>query len=285
MSTATGIHISGNTLRVAHIEKLDNAYYLRGLINQRVSEEFNFDPQKEVPESFVEELGQALEILSKPLGTLSFCLSDSLYHIQKVPLEVAGKEDLREQILWEASQALISPVDNSAIDIIPVGRVAFWTAVRNGVIDAHKTLCSALGETRMHLSIAPLALFCTGLPAGVWKSGRQMAVHRDPAGSFYISVENGILIGVETAGPDSENLKRWLSLASSPHRTCKQVYLSGDIPPIDPPAGLSLAEHPIFRGIDTAQLPKRDRAKLGHASRFALAFGAGLHKLMISETS
>ena len=285
MITATGIHISGNTLRVAHLEKLDNAYYLRGLINQRVSEAFDFDPQKEVPESFVDELGQALEIFSKPLGTLSFCLSGGLYHIQKVPLEIAGKEDLREQILWEASQALISPVDNSAIDFISVGRVAFWTAVRNGVIDAHKTLCSALGETRMHLSVAPLALFCTGLPAGVWKSGRQMAVHRDPAGSFYISVENGILIGVETAGPDSSNLQRWLSLASSPHRTCKQVYLSGDIPPIDPPAGLSLAEHPIFRGIDTAQLPKRDRAKLGDASRFALAFGAGLHKLMISETS
>ena len=284
MSTATGIHISGNTLRVVHLEKLDNAYYLRGLINQRVSEAFDFDPEKEVSKSFVEELRQALESLPKPIGTLSFCLSGGLYHIQKIPLEVAGEEDRRGQIFWEASQALISPVDNSVIDFIAVGRLAFWTAVRNGVIDAYETLCSALGETHLHLSVAPLALFCAGLPARLWEeAGRQMAIHCDPSGAFYISVENGILIGVETAGPGTSRLQRWFSLASTSHRPCKRVYLSGDIPAIDPPTDLSLAEHPIFRGIDTAQLPERDRSKLGQASRFALAFGAGLHKL-ISET-
>ena len=281
MSTATGIHILGNTLRVVHLEKLDNVYYLRGLINQRVSEAFDFDPEKEVPKSFVEELGQALESLPKPIGTLSFCLSGGLYHIQKIPLEVAGEEDRREQIFWEASQTLISPIDNSVIDFIAVGRVAFWTAVRNGVIDAHETLCSALGETHLHLSVAPLSLFCAGLPARVWEAGRQMAIHSDSSGAFYISVENGILIGVETAIPDSSSLQRWFSLASSPHRPCKRVYLSGDT--VDPPADLSLAEYPIFRGIDTAQLPEQDRAKFGQASRFALALGAGLHKL-ISET-
>lgn len=283
MSTATGIHISGNTLRVVHLEKLDNAYYLRGLINQRVSEAFDFDPEKEVSKSFVEELGQALESLPKPIGTLSFCLSGGLYHIQKIPLEVAGEEDRREQIFWEASQALISPVDNSVIDFIAVGRVAFWTAVRNGVIDAHETLCSALGETHLHLSVAPLALFCAGLPARVWEAGRKMAIHSDPDGSCYVAVENGILIGVETTVPNSSSLQRWFSLASSSHRPCKRVYLSGDIPAIDPPASLSLEEYPIFLGIDTAQLPKRDREELGQASRFALALGAGLHKL-ISET-
>ena len=283
MSRATGIHISGNTLRVVHLEKLDHAYCLRGLIEQRVSEAFDFDPKKEVPKSFVEKLGQALESLPKPLGTLSFCLSGGLYHMQKVPLEVAGKEDRREQILWEASQALISPVDDSEIDFIAVGRVAFWTAVRNGVIDAHETLCSALGETHLHLSVAPLSLFCAGLPARVWDAGRKMAIHSDSDGSFYVSVENGILTGVETAIPDSSSLQRWFSLASSAHRPCKRVYLSGDISAIDPPADLSLAEYPIFLGIDTAQLPAHDRAKLGQASRFALALGAGLHKL-ISET-
>ena len=168
------------------------------------------------------------------------------------------------------------------IDFIAVGRVAFWTAVRNGVIDAHETLCSALGESQLHLSVAPLSLFCAGLLARVWEeAGRQMAIHSDPSGSFYISVEDGILIGVETAGPDASNLQRYLSLAHSPHRPCKRVYLSGDI--VDPPTDLSLVEYPIFRGIDTAQLPERDRAKLGQASGFALALGAGLHKL-ISET-
>ena len=111
-----------------------------------------------------------------------------------------------------------------------------------------------------------------------------MAIHSDSDGSFYVAVENGILIDVETAIPGSSSLQRWFSLASSPQRPCKRVYLSGDIPLIDPPADLSLAEYPIFLGIDTAQLPQRDRAKLGQASGFALALGAGLHKL-ISETS
>lgn len=283
MITATGIHISGNTLRLAYLEKLDNGYYLRGLINQHLSEIFDFAPEKEVPKPFVEELGQALENLPKPIGTLSFCLSGGLYHIQKIPLEVAGEEDRREQIFWEASQALISPVDNSVIDFIAVGRSAFWTAVRSGVIDTHENLCSALGETHLHLSVAPLSLFCAGLPARVWETGRKMAIHSDPDGSFYVSVENGILNGVETAIPDSSSLQRWFSLASSPHRPCKRVYMSGDIPSIDPPADLSLAEYPIFLGIDTAQLPKRDRAKLGQADQFALALGAGIHTL-ISET-
>ena len=279
MSVATGIHISGNTLRVAYLEKLNNAYYLKSLINQRVSAAFNFDPKKEVPKSFIEELGQVLENLPKPRGTLSFCLSGGLYHIQKVPLEVVGKEDRREQILWEASQALISPVDTSVIDFIPAGRVAFWIAVRKGVIEAHEILCRALGETRMHLTVAPLALFYAGLLTRVWEPGRQMAVHSDPSGSFYISVENGILVGVETTGQGTSYLQRWLSLASSPRRPCKRVYLSGDIRDIDPPDDLNLAEYPTFRGINTAQLSNQDRAELRHASGFALALGTVLHKL------
>ena len=132
MSRATGIHISGNTLRVVHLEKLDHAYCLRGLIDQRVSAAFDFDPEKEVPKSFVEELGQALESLPKPIGTLSFCLSGGLYHMQKVPLEVAGKEDRREQILWEASQALISSVDDSRSTLLRWGAWLFGPQYATG---------------------------------------------------------------------------------------------------------------------------------------------------------
>ncbi len=283
MSTATGIHISGNALRVVCLEKLDNTYHLRGLMNRRVSASCHFDPQAEVSEPFIRALSQAFDCLPKPLGTLSFALSAGLYHIQRVPLEVAAEEDRREQIVWEVSQVLISSIDDSAIDFLPVGRAAFWTAVRNGVIHAHETLCHALGETRMHLTVAPLALFYAGLSSRVWEPGRQMAVHPNLAGSFCIFVENGILIAVETTGSSTSNLQHWLSLARL-HPSCKRIYLSEDITDRDPSTELSFAEYPTFRGINTARLPKQDRAELRHPGKFALALGAATHSLSSNLT-
>ena len=264
MSTATGIHISDNTLRVVCLEKLGQVYHLKGLLTQRVSVSCDFDSA--VPEPFVEALREACDRLPKPLGTLSFSLSD--YHIQKVPLEVASAEDRREQVLWEASQALISPLDDFEIDFVAAGRAAFWIAIRKEVIGTYEALCHALGQTRAHLTASPFALFHAGLIARVWQPGPQLSVHRDSAGSFCISVENGVLTAVGTD---------WHAVARLP---CKRVYLSGDRTDIAPSAERDFVAYPTFRGINTARLPNRDRAELEHPGKFALALGAAAHNLL-----
>lgn len=261
MNTATGIHISGDSLRVVCVEKSDDAYYLRGLLTQRVSASWAFDT--EVPEPFVNALRAALDRLPAPLGPLSFALSDGLYHIQKVPLEVASKKDRREQIAWEAAQTLISPLDEFEIDFMPAGRAAFWTAVRKGVISAHEALGHALGNPRVHLIAAPLALFYAGRIAGIWRPGPQVVVRRDSANSFCIAVKNGVLTAV----------------AAHARPACNRVYLSADKPHIASSAERDVVAYPTFCGINTSLLPRGDRAELEHPGKFALALGAVAHDL------
>ena len=253
MNTATGIHILGDSLRVVCIEKSDDAYRLKGLSARRVSASWAFNT--EVPEPFVKALHAALDRLPEPLGPLAFALSAGLYHIQKVPLEVASEEDRREHMLWEASQALISPIDNFEIDFMPAGRVAFWTAIRKDIIHAHATLGRALGQPRIHLIAAPLALFYAGRIAGIWQPGPRVAVHRDSANSVCIAVKNGVLTAVDAPG----------------RPTCNRVYLSADKPHI---ADRDFIAYPAFRNIDTSRLPPSDRVALDHPGKFALALGA-----------
>ncbi len=256
MNTATGIHISGDSLRVVCVEKSGDAYCLKGLLTERVSASWSLG---EVPEPFVKALRAALDRLPEPLGALSFALSDGLYHIQKVPLEVASEEDRREQIAWEASQALISPVDEFEIDFMPAGRAAFWTAIRKDIIRAHAALC----ETRIHLIAAPLALFYAGRIAGIWQSGSRVALRRDSANSFCIAVKNGVLTAVD----------------ARVRPACNRVYLSADKPNIAPSADRDFVAYPTFRGIDTARLPHKDRSELDRPGAFALALGAAAHDL------
>lgn len=294
MSITTGIQISGNSLRLVCIEDKKEACHLLGLVDWQLSDTI-ITPSALDSDTLVKELDQALKSLPAPSDRLAFSLPGGLYHIQKIPLEVASEDDRRDQISWEASQALIASSEDYVIDFIPAGRVAFWTAVRKRVIDLLTTVLETLCERATHITIEPIALFHAGLQANAWGPGRQTVVHLESPWSSFVSVENGILIAAETvrshdttARPSNlqtQQIRQWISgdLAGSPRRPpYRQVYLSGqtvDISTADLSPSLEIVptEYPAFAGLVID--PLVEHTDCNQPGKYAIAVGAVIHSL------
>jgi hypothetical protein len=294
MSITTGIQISKNNLRLVCLENKKNTYHLLGLVERHLSDT-SITPSILDADTLCKELGQALKNLPAPLDKLAFSLPGGLYHIQKIPLEVASEDDRRDQIAWEASQALIAPPKDYVIDFVPAGRVAFWTAVRKRIIDLLTTVSETIGARATHITIEPIALFHAGLQANAWGPGRQTVVHLDSPWSSFVSVENGTLIAAETVRANDtatqlsssqiQRIRQWVSgdLAGSPRRPqYRQVYLSGqavDISAADINLSPEIAptEYPAFAGLETNQLP--EQTDQDHPGKYAIAVGAAIHSL------
>ena len=295
MSTSTGIHILGNTLNVVCLKKSENGYHLTGLLNHTLSTSFDFDQDSGPSQTLIDEFNQVLNTnLPTPLPPISIALTGGLYHIQKVPLEVAGKEDRDDQIEWEAAQALISPSQDRIIDFIPAGRVAFWTAMHKRVIDAHETLCHAITDVSLSFTVEPLALFYAGHPTDAWQPGRQAAIHLAKPWSSLVSVEDGLLTAAETvraadhSGTQSHQIRQWISGDLTGSRPpYSEVFLSGeanDIPldDISHTTDITFSAYPGFQNIDTTQLANPPGNEC--ASKFTIAIGAAIHHIAQKET-
>lgn len=298
MSTALGIHISEQCLRVVYLEKSEDSYSLKDVFNQAISTPFDFNQDTDPPESLINEFTQALESkLPHALPSISFALTGGLYHIQKVPLEVAGKEDRKDQIVWETTQALISPPQDAIIDFIPAGRVAFWIAVHKRVVEIHERLCRDLGDVSLSFTVEPLALFYAGKATNVWQPGRQAAIHLTMPWSSFVSVEDGLLTAAETvrtpkySNTQIHQIQQWISgdLAGSPRRSPhNEVFLSGQAKDIsqndiNSTSDTNLTEYPGLRDIDTTQL--QNQAQLDHSppSTYTVAIGAATHNIVQAE--
>ncbi|MDP6039286.1 MAG: hypothetical protein QGG64_12105, partial [Candidatus Latescibacteria bacterium] len=195
MSITTGIQIAGNSLRLVCIEEKKKTCSLLGLAEWPLPDAITSTLDSD---TLSRELDRALKRLPMPADKLAFSLPGGLYHIQKIPLEVASEDDRRDQITWEASQALIAPPEDYVIDFVPAGRVAFWTAVRKQVIDLLIMASETIGDLTTHITIEPIALFHAGLQADTCGPGRQTVIHLDSPWSSFVAVENGILIAAET---------------------------------------------------------------------------------------
>ena len=204
MNITTGIHMIDQTMRLVTLKRQGNIYSLIAL------HEIDM-PQPVCPETMQTDNRVAFSVffqhlltsMTHPLGHLNIVLTGGMFHMQKVPLEMAAAEDRKEQIFWEATQALIPPVENYEIDFWPAGRVAFWTAFRQQTAQTMTDLFAPSNPDQISLIVEPLSLFAACHLTHVAHAGRHTVIHLDPHWLSCVVTENGVLVSAEITGIDS----------------------------------------------------------------------------------
>jgi hypothetical protein len=159
--------------------------------------------------------------LTHSSGSLVVTLGGGLFHIQRVPLELASESDRIAQIKWEASQVLIESIDRYVIDFLPAGRVAFWTAIPQEVATGYTAYFSELGFDPIVIMPEPMALYALGKHDPVGRNRGAIWVGHE--WSSFVAIANDALTVAETV-----NLRR------EPHQTSGTVsqikkWIQGDL--------------------------------------------------------
>ena len=306
---ATGIHILGNILRVLTLEKGTPKNGLIAIDEVRLPAAFTSEGLAADPEGrnrCSEHLKHALGTRDTDPGSVVASLGGGFYQIQKVPLEVAAEEDRKEQMVWEAAQALISPVQEYRIAFYPAGRVAFWVAIRHTVIDIHTELYASAGLEPEIFLVDPMALFCACEMTGLWATGQNAAILLGDPWATFVAADDGILTAAETVRTSDamslsqgvarlgssilqERVRHWVFGDLAPDRrrtTYKTVYLSGNQTCLRQVFGsLAAAASPQltplqpFENLDTDPLAEAQRSLLDQSSAFGIAAGLASWKL------
>jgi hypothetical protein len=140
---------------------------------------------------------QEVSGLDPDLGDTVASLGGGLYQIQRVPLELAGDEDRRDQINWEVSQALISPAADYSIEFHTAGRAAFWVAVRHEVLDVCAEVYASAGIPVKGLVVEPVALSGASEMVRARGGERIAAIHYADGWLSFVSEEAGRLASAD----------------------------------------------------------------------------------------
>jgi Tfp pilus assembly PilM family ATPase len=306
MTRATGVHLSGDAIRIVCLERSQTGDRVRALAEKSLPLPFNpttfQDPDSR--DRIGEHLTSALASLDLDGGCLISSLEKEFYYIKKVPLEVASDEDRKDQIHWEASQTLLSPLDEYDIDYYPSGRSAFWIAIRKEIRDFLTGLFCAAGHKPSRLIITPVALYHACELAGLWTKERNAAILLDRSRLSFVAGDSYTITTAETTcihqnddktpqDADSETLqkvKSWVSGDLSLGRNGRafdEVYFSGEAKQTQALiAKLAIRSPELkplepFETCDLSELVPHQHELLSRQSIFAVA--AGLAYLGLKE--
>jgi len=305
LSQATGIHTSGTKLRLVALEGGADGITPLFLAETDLGEAIC--PQAlRSPESRLRISGALRHAFANGPGPVGECvlgLAGGLYQVQRVPLELASDEDRREQVLWEASQALISPPEEYVLEVYAAGRAAFWVAYRSCVVETLRALFRDSGVDIDAVAAEPVAMARAGTMAQEPGSGMAGVVHWEFPWLTFVSVQDGQMVAAETSRahtscrgsgtlPDDlvEAAQRWVSsdLASGRNRApCGRVLYCGGpeglrriADQLRGPLAPEVAQLDVFSRCDTAFLGA-ESAPEHSAGEFGIA--AGLAHMGLSE--
>ena len=312
MTSATGIQIAGDMLRLACLERTTAGYRLCGLFETRLTAPVlpHWPVQPRVRHSIAEGLQNAFAQIQQVPGAVVLSLGGGFCHLQKAPLELASSEDRQEHIAWEAAQTLVDPVDRYVVDYIAVGRTAFWNAVRKEFSGYFAELLSSLLVRKCRLEAEPIGLYYACLMAK-GRAGSGAAVMGIHPWLYFVATESGKLVSAEAAclentkpvnGLPAETsreyaitertdalLRRWLNARRHLNRNRAEfdhVLLCGEDHRIaNLGRRIEMAEGPGFETLlpfsncTTETLPESQRHFLVNQSTFSVAGGLAYMKL------
>ena len=273
----TSLHVSHHLVRVLSLSLEENGLTVDG--NQTIAISDPISP----PNPNQLDLAQ---YLTHTHGTAIIALGSGQFHMQRVPLEVASEADRKAQINWEASQALIDPIDHYTITFEPAGRVAFWTAIRKEITQTFTDFFSDLEFDNVHFLSEPMALH--GLCKQAKTNSNQGAIWLGHNWGSFVAQNNQALTTAETVHlqhlPNNQSrilsqIKQWIQgdLSSERRRpTFENILLCGEsdaITALSEP--LSAIKMPHMTPIDISNIIQ-NTTNHDLTQDFALALGAAL---------
>ena len=193
---ATGIHISGQTVRVAALDAG------RGGIRPLVlaSEELDrpFDPavlsDKQQRQEIADKLAALAAMYDFDYSNACFSLDRRLGLMQRRPLIAGTVRENREQLLWESEQLLAGETKAFSCDFALTSQWGFVVAVRHRALDCYRALGEAAAVGLFDMDLVPFALYnaseCANLLA---KDNFSLLLYADMGEAWLLLIEEGEL--------------------------------------------------------------------------------------------
>lgn len=293
---ATGIHFSGDALRIVELGCTRSGYCLLGAAQATLEECFN--PMALEGDERLDALAAALQQaaqsggmdLVRPCVALdyrAFFLKRRLL-IRPAPRNRRACRANQEHMRWEVEQVLGSELDEFSVDFALMGDCGFAVAVRRAVLERHQELFARAGIDDLEFDIEPFALYNTAEESGLLvEAGRVLLVGLDAGGAHIMLVEEGELAEVARASLKVATQGRLIeALERAASRLCAededeggfaQVWIAG----IDAPRLCAALEERLdapcsplapFAGVDTAAFGGELEADSAYAVAAGLAY-------------
>ena len=193
---ATGIHISGQTVRVAALDAKRAG--VRPLVLVTDELERPFDPaaldDKRQRQGLATQLATLAKTYNFDYSNACFSLDRRLGLIQRRPLVAGTVQENREQLLWEFEQILAGEEKAFSCDFALTSQWGFVVAARRRALDCYRTLGKETAIGRLDVDLAPFALYnaseCANLLA---KDKFSLLLYADVDEGWLLLIEEGEL--------------------------------------------------------------------------------------------
>lgn len=193
---ATGIHISGQTVRVAALDAGRTG--VRPLVLVTDELERPFDPVALTDERQRRGLAAQLAALAKAYdfdySNTCFSLDRRVGFIQRRPLVAGSEQENREQLLWESEQIWAEDAEAFSCDCVQTSQWGFVVAARHRALDCYRALGRAAGVNRFDVDLTPFSLYnaseCANLLA---KDKFSLLLYADMGEAWLLLTEEGEL--------------------------------------------------------------------------------------------
>ena len=193
---ATGIHLSGQTVRVAALDAGRTG--VRPLVLATDELERPFDPVALTDERQRRGLAAQLAKLAKDYdfdySNTCFSLDRRVGFIQRRPLAAESERENRDQLSWESEQILAGEANAFSCDFALTSQWGFVVAARHRALDCYRALGRAAGVHRFDVDLAPFSLYnaseCANLLA---KDTFSLLLYADLGEAWLLLTEKGEL--------------------------------------------------------------------------------------------
>ncbi len=205
---ATGIHISGQTMRIAALDA--SRVGIRPLVLTAEALERPFDPVSLGDEQQRQELATKLAALAATYdfdySTACFALDRRLGLIQRRPLVARTERENRKQLRWETAQLLTQDEQAFSCDFVLNSQWGFVVAARHRALDGYRALGKATAVGRLDVDLVPFALYnasqCANLLA---EDTFSLLLYADEREAWLLLIEEGELCAVTSCSWQRED--------------------------------------------------------------------------------
>ena len=193
---ATGIHISGQTVRVAALDAGRTG--VRPLVLAADELERPFDPGTLSDDQQRQELAAKLAALAAmydfDYSNACFSLDRRLGLVQRRPLVAGTVQENREQLLWESEQILAGEAKAFSCDFALTSQWGFVVAARHRALDCYRTLGEETAASRLDVDLVPFALYNASECANLLAEDKfSLLLYADVGEGWLLLIEEGEL--------------------------------------------------------------------------------------------
>ena len=206
--SATGIHVSGRTVRVAALSAGRAGVWPLALVESEL--EHPFDPQALADEEQRQALASTLiEIADEcgfDYGNACIALDRRLALVKRRPMVVGGEKENHAQLLWESEQFLAEETGEFSLDFVLTPEWGFVVAARYAALDLYLDLGDEVGVGRLDVDLAPFALYNAGECADLLPGEDfELLLYADINEAWLLLMEEGAPLAVGSCAWEEED--------------------------------------------------------------------------------